>query len=121
MSVIPLFPRRFMLKFRQCVARRVPELCKAYTPGKADHDLSARIARLEQIIEAALPQFCLGSTAHSGSDDLQRPRSSSVGDDDNHSQPDDQDPSGGTFQSGKWYGNSASGSVAPGTVLEQVL
>ena len=33
---------------------------------------------------------------------------------------DEQDPSGGTFQSGKWYGNSASGSVAPASVLEQV-
>lgn len=121
MLVTPTFPGRITLNFSQCVARRVPELCKAYTPGKADHDLSARISRLEQIIEAALPQFCSGSTMHPGSDDLHGLRSSSAGDDDNRSQPDDQDPSGGTFQSGKWYGNSASGSVAPGTVLEQVL
>jgi len=37
-----------------------------------------------------------------------------------NSQADDEDPSGGTFQSGKWYGNSASGSVAGASVLEQV-
>ncbi|KAJ3570396.1 hypothetical protein NP233_g4431 [Leucocoprinus birnbaumii] len=104
-----------------CIARRVPELCKAYTPGKADHDLNARIARLEQIIEAALPQFWSGNSAsndsHSGS---QRPRSPSLPEDDNRSLTDEQDPSGGIFQSGKWYGNSASGSVAPSSVLEQL-
>lgn len=45
----------------------------------------------------------------------------SVADDDNRSQTEEQDPSGGTFQSGKWYGNSASGSIAPASVLEQVI
>ncbi|KAF9453082.1 hypothetical protein P691DRAFT_802459 [Macrolepiota fuliginosa MF-IS2] len=104
-----------------CIARRVPELCKAYTPGKADHDLNARIARLEQIIEAALPQYWSGHTIHHDPNGiLQRPRSPSIIEDDSRSQPDEQDPSGGTFQSGKWYGNSASGSVAPGSVLEQL-
>lgn len=103
-----------------CVARRVPELCKAYTPGKADHDLSARIARLEQIIEAALPQLWSGTAINDLGATVQRPRSPSVVEDDSRSQPDEQDPSGGTFQSGKWYGNSASGSVAPASVLEQL-
>ncbi|KAG7096899.1 hypothetical protein E1B28_004305 [Marasmius oreades] len=99
-----------------CVARKVPELCKAYTPGKSDHDLSARISRLEHIIEAALPQFCdisFRSTA--------RRRSLSHVDDDMRSQNDDDPPAtGGLFQSGKWYGNSASGSIAPGSVIEQL-
>ncbi|KAF7775966.1 transcriptional regulator family: Fungal Specific TF [Agaricus bisporus var. burnettii] len=104
-----------------CIARRVPELCKAYTPGKADHDVNARIARLEQIIENALPQFWAGnSMQHDANGSVQR-SSPSIAEDDNRSQPDEQDPSGGTFQSGKWYGNSASGSVAPGPVLEQLL
>jgi hypothetical protein len=113
------------------VARKVPELCKAYTPGKADQDLSARLARLEQIIEVALPQYwngnvsttpnAMGSSSTPESSLLRdRQRSPSILDDDNRSQGEDQDPSGGRIQSGKWYGNSASGSVAPGSVLEQV-
>ncbi|KAJ7179088.1 fungal-specific transcription factor domain-containing protein [Mycena filopes] len=96
-----------------CVARKVPELCKAYMPGKTDQDVSARLARLEQIVEMALPQY-----AHFGGDP-----SSSLDrrqDDETRSLPDEQDPRGGTFQSGKWYGNSASGSIAPGSVLEQL-
>ncbi|KAF9268017.1 hypothetical protein L218DRAFT_954410 [Marasmius fiardii PR-910] len=99
-----------------CVARKVPELCKAYTPGKSDHDLSARISRLEHIIEAALPQFCDVSFRSST-----RRRSPSHVDDDIRSQNDDDPPAtGGLFQSGKWYGNSASGSIAPGPVIEQL-
>jgi hypothetical protein len=47
----------------QCIARKVPELCKAYTPGKTDQDLSVRLARLEHIVEHALPQYF----HHSGS------------------------------------------------------
>ncbi|KZP33000.1 hypothetical protein FIBSPDRAFT_811926 [Athelia psychrophila] len=100
----------------QCVARRVPELCKAYTPGKTDQDISARLARLENIIEMALPHFCSPGTPGyaeqnrlSGSDGL---------DDDAQSQNGD-DPGGGTFRHGKWYGNSASGSLATASVLEQ--
>ncbi|KAI3612336.1 nucleus protein [Moniliophthora roreri] len=90
---------------------KVPELCKAYTPGKSDHDLNARIARLEHIIEMALPQFC-----HSSSSNSQTDR-----DDDGRSQNDDEPmATGGLFQSGKWYGNSASGSIAPGPVIEQL-
>ncbi|KAF8076452.1 fungal-specific transcription factor domain-containing protein [Lyophyllum atratum] len=104
-----------------CVARKVPDLCKAYTPGKADQDLSVRLSRLEHIIEMALPQFCTPDTPHSsGNASNSRRRSMSVGEDDSPSQTEDQDPSGGTFQSGKWYGNSASGSVAPASVLEQL-
>lgn len=49
-----------------------------------------------------------------------RHRSLSGQEDDNRSQTEEQDPSGGTFQSGKWYGISASGSVAPASVLEQL-
>jgi hypothetical protein len=108
----------------QCVARKVPDLCKAYTPGKADQDLSVRLSRIEHIIEMALPQFCAPGTPNSSSLDAsvshERRRSLSVTEDDARSQTEEQDPSGGTFQSGKWYGNSASGSVAPASVLEQV-
>jgi hypothetical protein len=108
----------------QCIARKVPELCKAYTPGKSDHDFNARITRLEQIIEAALPQYCSPGTPTSSFVDVQggsRPRSASMfAEDDYRSQIEEQDPSGGTFHSGKWYGNSASGSIAPDTVIAQV-
>ncbi|KIJ70514.1 hypothetical protein HYDPIDRAFT_105263 [Hydnomerulius pinastri MD-312] len=104
-----------------CVARKVPELCKAYTPGKSDQDLSVRLARLEHIIELALPQYFNHSGASSNAASDRHHRASSEGpDEDNRSITDEQDPSGGTFQSGKWYGNSASGSVAPASVLEQL-
>ncbi|KAG0709689.1 fungal-specific transcription factor domain-containing protein [Suillus ampliporus] len=104
-----------------CVARKVPELCKAYTPGKTDQDLSVRLARLEHIIEQALPQYFHSSSQSSYSAaDRQHSSISDGPDDDNRSIADEQDPSGGTFHSGKWYGNSASGSVAPASVLEQV-
>jgi hypothetical protein len=107
----------------QCVARKVPELCKAYTPGKNDQDLNFRLSRLEHIIETALPQFCTSGSSRSSLEAVLsngRQRSISPGDDDTRSQTEEQDPSGGTFQSGKWYGNSASGSVAPAPVIEQV-
>ncbi|KAH6914855.1 nuclear protein [Coprinopsis sp. MPI-PUGE-AT-0042] len=107
-----------------CVARKVPELCKAYTPGKADQDLSARISRLEQIIEQALPQYWGSRTSSTPAGDgpsyRDRGRSPSPGEDDNRSQTEEQDPSFGTLQSGKWYGTSASGSVAPSFVIEQL-
>jgi len=105
----------------QCVARKVPELCKAYTPGKTDQDVGVRLSRLEHIIEMVLPQFFSSTTPSSSAAIGDHRRSRSVGlDDDMQSQHEEQDPSGGTFQSGKWYGNSASGSVAPASVLEQV-
>ncbi|KAG6332954.1 hypothetical protein ID866_6128 [Astraeus odoratus] len=101
--------------------RKVPELCKAYTPGKTDQDISVRLARLERIIELALPQYAnaTATTSAATTDRLCR-SSSELPDEDNRSIADEQDPSGGTFQSGKWYGNSASGSVAPASVLEQL-
>ncbi|KAJ3513267.1 hypothetical protein NLJ89_g3042 [Agrocybe chaxingu] len=87
-----------------CIARKVPELCKAYTPGKADQDLNARLSRLEHIIEMALPQFCTpGSTAGTpapySSEHISttRHRTPSNGDDDTRSQTEEQDPSGGDF------------------------
>lgn len=114
---LPLTP-----SFIQCLARKVPELCKPYTPGKTEQDLGLRISRLEHIIELALPQFCPPGTPLSAdfhhSDN--RYRSSSVGDDETQSQGDEQDPGSGTFQSGKWYGNGASGSVATASLIEQV-
>ncbi|KAG1806755.1 fungal-specific transcription factor domain-containing protein [Suillus plorans] len=104
-----------------CIARKVPELCKAYTPGKTDQDLGVRLARLEHIIEQALPQY-FNSPSQSSYSGADRHQSSTTEgpDDDNRSITDEQDPSGGTFHSGKWYGNSASGSVAPASVLEQL-
>ncbi|KAG6868511.1 hypothetical protein C0993_001612 [Termitomyces sp. T159_Od127] len=105
----------------KCVARKVPDLCKAYTPGKTDQDLSARLSRLEHIIEMALPQYCIAGPSRSPANaSTSQQRSLSDGDDDSPSQTEDQDPSGGSFQSGKWYGKSALGSVAPGSVLEQL-
>ncbi|KAJ7638866.1 fungal-specific transcription factor domain-containing protein [Roridomyces roridus] len=89
-----------------CIARKVPELCKPYMPGKTDQDVNVRLARLEHIVEMALPQFCPPSSP--GPHRLQE------------EDADEQDPRGGSFQSGKWYGNSASGSVAPASVLEQL-
>lgn len=115
----PFFLPTFILF--QCVARKVPELCKAYTPGKADQDINARLSRLEQIIEMAMPQYCSSGSLNLFTEmSNDRRRSMSPAEDDNRSQTEEQDPSGGTFQSGKWYGNSALGSVAPASVLEQV-
>lgn len=103
----------------QCVARKVPELCKAYTPGKPDQDISFRLSRLEHIIEMALPQFCTSNSMDTPISNGLR-RSLSPGEDDTRSQTEEQDPGAGTFQSGKWYGSTASGSVAPAPVIEQV-
>jgi hypothetical protein len=114
-----------LLEHPQCLARKVPELCKAYTPGKTDQDLSVRLARIEHILEVALPQYFSPGTPNSSSVDVHHTtdhrRSLSLShEDDNASQNEEQDPSGGSLQSGKWYGNSASGSVATASVLEQV-
>ena len=118
-SVVP-----FTTYSPQCVARKVPELCKAYTPGKADQDMNARITRLEHIIQTALPQYWPSTSSAPSSSHARTPidrkRSPSTGDDDNKSLVEENDPIGGTFHSGKWYGNSASGCVAPSSVLEQV-
>lgn len=89
----------------------------AYMPGKSSDDISVRIARLEHIIEMALPQFLPPGTPGDPGGSAGRHSQ----DDETRSLPDEQDPRNGTFQSGKWYGNSASGSIAPGSVLEQVI
>ncbi|KAF9055342.1 hypothetical protein BDZ89DRAFT_1153117 [Hymenopellis radicata] len=94
-----------------CIARKVPELCKAYTPGKADQDLGVRLARIEHIIEMALPQYC-GPTSPGSSSYETHPYNDFRMDEDNRSQPDDQDPSGGSFQSGKEH--------CPGSIIEQL-
>lgn len=107
----------------KCVARKVPDLCKAYTPGKADQDLNARVTRLEQIVELALPQLCSpGGPIPSASDrnSISRHRTPATYDDETRSLPEDHEPGGGTFDSGKWYGTSVSGSIAPGALIEQV-
>jgi len=77
---------------------------------------------LEHIIDMAFPQFCPPGTPHiyGTASTSGRQRTPPSGDDDTRSQTEEQDPSGGVFQSGKWYGNSASGSVAPASVIEQV-
>src|SRR6266404_2430398 len=105
----------------QCMARKVPELCKAYTPGKPDQDIHLRLARLEHIIEVALPQFASGSGPTSKDQwPMEGARSPSPADTGAQSQTEEDDFGSGTFQSGKWYGTSASGSVAPASVLQQV-
>lgn len=107
----------------QCIARKVPELCKSYTPGKTDQDIHVRLARLEHIIETALPQYWSQGNATPNSDGSgfhDRRRSTSPVDDGNRSQAEDEDPSGGIFESGRWYGKSASGLVAAPAVLEEV-
>jgi hypothetical protein len=101
------------------VARKVPELCKAYTPGKPDQDIHLRLARLEHIIEVALPQFAQGSGFSSKRGWHARSLSPSA-DAGTQSQTEEDDFGSGTFQSGKWYGTSASGSIASASVLQQV-
>lgn len=85
--------------------------------------MNVRIARLEHIIEMALPQYCSQGNATPLSDTggfHDNHRHASPIDDGNRSQPEDEDTSGGIFESGKWYGNSAAGLVAAPAVLEQV-
>ncbi|KAL7282404.1 hypothetical protein ACG7TL_003875 [Trametes sanguinea] len=106
-----------------CVARKVPELCKPYTPGKTDQDIHVRLARLEHIIETALPHYwsqgvATPSSEAGGAHD--RRRSMSPAEDGRRSPAEDEDPSGDIFESGRWYGKSASGLVAAPAVLEQL-
>ncbi|KAH9943451.1 uncharacterized protein BXZ73DRAFT_40632 [Epithele typhae] len=106
-----------------CVARKVPELCKSYTPGKSDQDIHVRLARLEQIVETALPQYWAQgrlTPVSDGPEPHDKQRSVSPMDDGSHSQAEDEDPSGGIFESGTWYGKSAAGLVAAPAVLEQL-
>ncbi|THH32913.1 hypothetical protein EUX98_g1303 [Antrodiella citrinella] len=104
---------------QKCVARKVPELCKAYTPGKTDQDINLRLSRLEHIVEAALPHHWKTIAQIDGFDD--RNRSNSPGaDDDGRSQADDEDTNGGVYESGKWYGNTAFAYIAAPAVLSQL-
>lgn len=75
----------------------------------------------------ALPQFVgssnPGSPSPNGHARMNRGDSGSMSpddDDDDNSQAEEGDVGGGSFESGKWFGNTVSGSVAPATMLEQV-
>ncbi|CAE7171712.1 unnamed protein product [Rhizoctonia solani] len=112
-----------------CIARRVPELCKNYTPGKGEGDLNLRIARLEQIIEMALPHIS-ASVSISSSGEIINPqqlrhsysRSASPSNetDEGAAAGATMESAVGTLQSGKWYGASALGSVSVVPILEQL-
>ncbi|KAI0081762.1 hypothetical protein K474DRAFT_1587184 [Panus rudis PR-1116 ss-1] len=100
-----------------CVARKVPELCKAYTPGKTDQDIHLRLSRLERIIESALPQYWTSSTLNNLSDSHSHRNGSPSAEDDNG---DDEDTTGGFFETGKWYGSTASGVISAPVVLQKL-
>ncbi|KZS97957.1 hypothetical protein SISNIDRAFT_436686 [Sistotremastrum niveocremeum HHB9708] len=102
-----------------CIARKVPELCKAYTPGKSEQDLHLRLSRIENIIERALPHLAKDADLESGFADgsLGRQRSPSGSPDDD---ADDDDGAAGRLTSGRWHGVSAIGSVSSGPILEQL-
>ncbi len=130
----------------------MPELCKNYQPGKTE-DINARLSRIEQIIELALPQFAnaeyilplsprdpgsfsgglpdgnwqdgSGSTSglqamdvdgNQNRDGLKSASSSRS----NSPKPETHGPSGGSLESGKWFGTSALGSVNMRPIIEQV-
>lgn len=117
-----LLPPTLNSAFPQCIARKVPELCQPYTPGKSDQDLAARLTRVEQVIQAALPQHWSAThSGHSSDANNERTESHSPGaDDDRGSQADDEDVGAGIYESGSWFGTSASGSVAAPAMLEKV-
>ena len=97
-----------------CVSRKVPELCKAYNPGKPDQDVHSRLARVESVLEAAVPQLWLQSDHN-----LVR-RSISPGMEDDTGITEGNDNMTGVFYRGTWLGSSAVGSIASPIVLEQV-
>jgi hypothetical protein len=102
----------------------VPDLCKAYTPGKSDQDLPARVNRLEQIIESAFPQLAYPGTP--SLDHAMPTRSGSAGGDDSDNSFEDgsaamtQYHQSARLEDGRWFGDSVSTSIAPIAVLEQV-
>jgi hypothetical protein len=101
-------------------------LCAAYSPGKSEQDLHARIIRIEHVLERALPQYWSpgGSGPHSGdANDVEHSMSISPapGEEEAYATEDEEDPIGGSFQRGTWFGNGASGVVASASVLEQVF
>jgi hypothetical protein len=97
-----------------CVSRKVPELCKAYSPGKPDQDVHSRLARIESVLEAAAPQLWLQSDHNFGR------RSVSPGMEDDTGIAEGNDNMTGVFYRGSWLGSSAVGSIASPIVLEQV-
>lgn len=130
-----------------CVARKVPELCKNYQPGKTE-DFNARLSRIEQIIEHAFPQYATGEMTsppsprdfgsfsgnlpgsngqwgQNGTSDqameLDRsqddPKSTASS---RSSSPGPGEPSGGMLEAGKWFGTSALGSVNSRPIIEQL-
>jgi len=97
-----------------CVSRKVPELCKAYSPGKPDQDIHSRLSRIESVLEAAVPQLWSQSDHNFGR------RSTSPGMEDDTGITDGNDNMTGVFYKGSWLGSSAVGSIASPIVLEQV-
>ena len=97
-----------------CISRKVPELCKAYSPGKPDQDVHSRLTRIESVLEAAVPQLWSQSDHNFG------PRSVSPGMEDDTGIADGNDNMTGVFYKGSWLGSSAVGSIASPIVLEQV-
>ncbi|KAG9049504.1 hypothetical protein FS837_009984, partial [Tulasnella sp. UAMH 9824] len=128
-----------------CVARKVPELCKNYQPGKTE-DFNARLTRIEQIIEQAFPQYASGDLtsppsprdfgSFSGNlpgtngqwnndqameiDRSQDDPKSSVSSRSSSPGPGGPEPSGGMLEAGKWFGTSALGSVNSRPIIEQL-
>ncbi|EKM59964.1 uncharacterized protein PHACADRAFT_250787 [Phanerochaete carnosa HHB-10118-sp] len=99
-----------------CIARKVPELCQPYTPGKSDQDLAARLSRVEQVIQAALPQHWNASQSGYDANSVD----AQTADDDRNSQADEEDMAAGIYDSGSWFGTAASGSVAAPAMLERL-
>ena len=97
-----------------CVSRKVPELCKAYSPGKPDQDVHSRLARIESVLESAVPQLWSQSDHNFGH------RSVSPGMEDDSGIAEGNDNMTGVFYRGSWLGSSAVGSIASPIVLEQV-
>ncbi|KDQ12694.1 hypothetical protein BOTBODRAFT_34149 [Botryobasidium botryosum FD-172 SS1] len=110
-----------------CVARKVPDLCRAYTPGKAEGDLHMRLARVEQILDMALPQFTRSSSPFSGeyhsapANIVKQSTSRSSSPSSTNRDDEDDDRAGGTFHSsGKWFGPSALDSVNSAPILHEL-
>ncbi|KAG8973764.1 hypothetical protein FRC05_008183 [Tulasnella sp. 425] len=131
----------------QCVARKVPELCKNYQPGKTE-DFNARLSRIEQIIDQVFPQYASGEltspssprefsanlpgtngpwgSINNGSNDqlMELDRSQddqkSTASSRSSSPVPGPEPSGGMLEAGKWFGTSALGSVNSRPIIEQL-
>lgn len=107
------------LQPRQSRSRRECVKLKQTQDLNQFNQLSSRILRIEHVLELALPQYWSGSSP--GDTHGERYRSVSSGpDDENLSGAEEQDPVGGSFQRGSWFGHGASGAIASASVLEQV-